>query len=1179
MAMLSALENLLSQFFSSSQTDSGGADVEHTQSIGGSPDSNVANSLTCVERPHTPKSSISTDVEGGSQNAEPNTAIFSAFETLTQWRSPFSQLAYETPNKLPTTAGSQPKESNLALAQAILTPPDIGCLSGSSASGSRSSLKCPSPEHHVQDGNSGSAERLTVIQKGSAMEEGQVKNSYSSVYPYGVNIVADPERLKNPDIAWGIKWEFARLTSQRPVTISDTLLSELRGSHVSVASTLRQIIRGHSSKRDGNTSEKFQQWAQNSRESAVTAPWEELDREDQAWEKGTDEGIGLKAEDGWYGGKVQFSTTLDWDDRKKMFRMHLNAPTIGKSTQFARAFHSRSCITVRITKDALRQPTLKRYLKSCHRFFGRDFYVLDASTKKVTLVDANARRPGHDPSTERPDEAVGIQWMINYLNPMELNQNQSVSKWRARFQLSFSDTVPGSRIHPGRVLRQNDLELPHDGDKCPSEKVLTDGCGRISRDTLKTIQENLKLHHPISAVQLRFLGAKGMALAMLPPPYEPAEPGDIILRPSQIKIQMDPRYATDEAKLTIDIVRPAKISTPARLSAESIQILSHNGVPTSVFLDLQRNCFEEDFSGLVDWPEDKPLVKLAHAVAQTQNVLGSRRTRLARGMARARGLSARSWDEVEEDQEEGEPEGDERSTAWWPDDISGCPSCIAETCLVNLQAGFRPESLPYLKQKLWHRLDETLAGYVDKFKIKVPHALTGTLVPDPLGVLEPDEISISLSEPMDIDGSKVTVLQGPCLILRNPAKQETDVRKVKIVNHPRLHQLKDVIVVSVKNKDRSLASRLGGGDYDGDKAQVILEDSLVKHFRNAATDKALEVPECVKSSYQSENGSVAGLLAEKQQSVTRFAGRLSDILLLPLNMYPGEYSIFHELAVYMHGMGHPEAIHLGHMFTEGLDGSKTGKSVKEETQRADAKQYKPFGRVKWKRGREYKRKTEYSNERNNVVERQILRDKGFGPFVMDQLRDAGESLHREILKRFDDRIGRDTKWRSAQTEVVRKWASACRAQLKQREHDISQKEAVGALRRLIDDVDVDSSLVTRDIDPLDHWMQAISRAITWVVKKGNGSYAADLTQIYSAIVPIAKEHYVLTGKKFTSLDIVTRQDTLRRLSFEFAEAVPLDDLLTPMSPKELALLKASCAYSLSHKVHLSSTADSILLAN
>lgn len=85
-----------------------------------------------------------------------------------------------------------------------------------------------------------------------------------------------------------------------------------------------------------------------------------------------------------------------------------------------------------------------------------------------------------------------------------------------------------------------------------------------------------------------------------------------------------------------------------------------------------------------------------------------------------------------------------------------------------------------------------------------------------------------------------------------------------------------------------------------DRAQVIMEDALVKPFRNAPTDDALEVPESVKNSFKAENGSVAGLLVEKQRSFAHFALRLSDTLLLPLNIYPGEYSIFHELAVYMH---------------------------------------------------------------------------------------------------------------------------------------------------------------------------------------------------------------------------------------------------------------------------------------
>lgn len=240
--------------------------------------------------------------------------------------------------------------------------------------------------------------------------------------------------------------------------------------------------------------------------------------------------------------------------------------------------------------------------------------------------------------------------------------------------------------------------------------------------------------------------------------------------------------------------------------------------------------------------------------------------------------------------------------------------------------------------------------------------------------------------------------------------------------------------------------------------------------------------------------------------------------------------------------------------------------MKEEIRRADAQRYRRFGRVTWNRGREYKKKAD-SSDHNNFAQHQISRVGNPEPFVMDKLREAGEALHREILQRFDDRIKRDNKWQTTETEAVRQWARAGRLQLKEKDGDISQKDAIDALRFLIEATDIDSSEVTRDIRPLDHWMQAITRAITQVVNHGRGSFAADLIQIHRAIIPIAEKHFSVVGTKtFASRDIISRQDTLRKLSVEFAEAVPLDDLLTPLSSAELALLKASCAYSLSRNV-------------
>jgi hypothetical protein len=67
--------------------------------------------------------------------------------------------------------------------------------------------------------------------------------------------------------------------------------------------------------------------------------------------------------------------------------------------------------------------------------------------------------------------------------------------------------------------------------------------------------------------------------------------------------------------------------------------------------------------------------------------MAARMAREASGEAKARGYRLREAEDVEFDDEDGLTELDEthqRSTAWWADEISGCPSSIEETVLVLL---------------------------------------------------------------------------------------------------------------------------------------------------------------------------------------------------------------------------------------------------------------------------------------------------------------------------------------------------------------------------------------------------------------------------------------------------------------------------------------------------------------
>lgn len=67
------------------------------------------------------------------------------------------------------------------------------------------------------------------------------------------------------------------------------------------------------------------------------------------------------------------------------------------------------------------------------------------------------------------------------------------------------------------------------------------------------------------------------------------------------------------------------------------------------------------------------------------------------------------------------------------------------------------------------------------------------------------------------------------IVTRNPCGLKSDVQKVKAIDCPALRMYTDLIIFSVKG-DTSLASKLGGGDYDGD-----LVSSIIFIFYNALT--------------------------------------------------------------------------------------------------------------------------------------------------------------------------------------------------------------------------------------------------------------------------------------------------------------------------------------------------------
>ncbi|ODH36010.1 hypothetical protein ACO22_02843 [Paracoccidioides brasiliensis] len=70
------------------------------------------------------------------------------------------------------------------------------------------------------------------------------------------------------------------------------------------------------------------------------------------------------------------------------------------------------------------------------------------------------------------------------------------------------------------------------------------------------------------------------------------------------------------------------------------------------------------------------------------------------------------------------------------------------------------------------------------------------------------------------------VIEGLCILARNPSLHPGDIRVVKAVDIPGLHHLKDVVVLP-QTGDRDIASMCSRGDLDGDDYVVIWDQDLL----------------------------------------------------------------------------------------------------------------------------------------------------------------------------------------------------------------------------------------------------------------------------------------------------------------------------------------------------------------
>ena len=152
-----------------------------------------------------------------------------------------------------------------------------------------------------------------------------------------------------------------------------------------------------------------------------------------------------------------------------------------------------------------------------------------------------------------------------------------------------------------------------------------------------------------------------------------------------------------------------------------------------------------------------------------------------------------------------------------------------EPFVTSLLQLWRAWSIKYLKEKakiliekgafLFGCIDETatLKGHFDND----PHLGPDATYQNWVEALPQIFLQISARKP----GDRPLVIEGPCLLARNPSLHPGDIRVVNAVNIPALWHLKDVVVLP-QTGNRDISSMCSGGDLDGDDYLAIWDPEL-----------------------------------------------------------------------------------------------------------------------------------------------------------------------------------------------------------------------------------------------------------------------------------------------------------------------------------------------------------------
>ncbi|CAG8291982.1 unnamed protein product [Penicillium olsonii] len=347
----------------------------------------------------------------------------------------------------------------------------------------------------------------------------------------------------------------------------------------------------------------------------------------------------------------------------------------------------------------------------------------------------------------------------------QFNHIRNVAKYAARLGQSFSTT---------RAFTTSSVQTVQCEEIVRNGCTFSDGVGKISTFLARLLTEEHGLQtwngEPPSAYQFRLGGSKGM-LVISPDPL----PQEVHLRPSQQKFE-----ATHNG---LEIIRWSQYSL-ATLNRQLILVLCALGITDDVFLQKQNvmlTSIQEAMSSDVK------------AMALLQKYIDPNQTTLT--LSRMVSCGFRKTNE---------PFMNTMLGLWKAWHLKN----LKEKAKIAIDAG----------ADLLGCIDETgtLKGYY-KDKVSAARSYEERLAALP-------EIFVQVCR--EDQYGRYEIIEGLCILARNPSLHPGDVRIVKAVNRPELRELRDVVVLP-QTGDHDVASMCSGGDLDGDDYLIIWDPDLI----------------------------------------------------------------------------------------------------------------------------------------------------------------------------------------------------------------------------------------------------------------------------------------------------------------------------------------------------------------